>query len=277
LKFKHLVIIFNIVIIFFLSAIALLPVLFMGPDFALVFWQSGWPLALILFLALVVLNVFFLQNYRLFMLLEREDWPALVDHLEQTVLGKGRYSYRKVRLLVNSYLVMSDSAAVLRLESKVAIAKPALLESNALAFGAARILGGDLKGAAEFFQTRLEKEKASNRRFADTQWIRWFYGFSLVLASVFDKAEGEFKALASASNDAIVAGLSAYFLANTLLKHSLNPAECRSLADSGHERVKKTLKNIEGWKKESAKVETEVHAAIIKKYIDEAGIWLFRA
>ncbi|GHV94521.1 hypothetical protein AGMMS50293_08410 [Spirochaetia bacterium] len=272
MKFKHLIIIFNIVIIFFLSAVALLPVLFMGSDFALVFWQSGWPLALILVLALVVLNVFFLQNYRLFMLLEREDWPALVDHLEQTVLGKGRYSYRRVRLLVNSYLVMSDSAAVLRLESKVAIAKPALLESNALAFGAARILGGDLKGAAEFFQTRLEKGKA-----AETQWIRWFYGFSLVLASVFDKAEGEFKALASASNDAIIAGLSAYFLANTLLKHSLNPAECRSLADGGHERVKKTLKNIEGWKKEAAKVETEVHAAIIKKYIDEAGIWLFRA
>ena len=115
MKFKFLVIIFNILIIFFLSAVAVLPLALLGRDFAFTFWRSGWPLAGVLLIALIVLNVFFLSNRRLFRLLEREDWPALVDYLEHVVLGKRQYSSRKVRLLLNSYLVMSDSPAVLRL------------------------------------------------------------------------------------------------------------------------------------------------------------------
>jgi hypothetical protein len=271
LKFKYIVLIFNIIIIFFLSAVALIPFFSFGPDFAAMFWRSAWPLAVILFVSLTALNVFFLLNRRLFMLLEREDWPALVDYLEQKILYKGRYVPRQVRLLINSYLVMSDSAAVLRLENKVAIAKPALLEANALMFGSARILGGDPKSAATFFRLRLEKGKVR-----DNQWLRWYCGFSEILAGLFDKAETEFKDLAAASPDALVAGLSAYFLSGTLLHHSSYPAQCRTIAAESRERVVKALKNAEGWKKEAAKIETEVYAAIIKKYIDEAGIWLFK-
>jgi hypothetical protein len=276
LKFKYLVIIFNILIIFFLCAVAMLPVIFMGSEFSALFWRSAWPLVLILALALAGLNVFFALNHRLYMLLEREDWPALVDYLEQKVMGNGRYSPRLVRLLVNSYLVMSDSPAVLRLEHKAAIAKPALIENNALVFGTARILGGDPKGAAEFFQARLEKAQASKRRSPDEQWIRWYLGFSHMLAEAFDKSEDAFKALISASDDALITGLSAYFLDTTLAKHAEKPSECHAVAGQGRDRVKKTIKGPAFWKKEAAKVETEVHAAVIKKYIDESGDWIFK-
>jgi hypothetical protein len=204
------------------------------------------------------------------MLLEREDWPALVDYLERKVIHGGRYFRRPVQLLANSYLVMSDSRGILNLENKIALAKPALLEENALVFGAARILAGDSAGAAAFFQARLEKGKAK-----DIQWIRWYYGFSRLLSNEFGKAEAEFKALAAASTDALVTGLSAYFLAVTLLKYSESRDECRQLAAGGRERVKKALKGIAVWNREAARAATEVHAAVIRKYIDEAGIWLY--
>jgi hypothetical protein len=270
LKFKFIVITFNIIIVLFLSVVALAPVFLFGFQAAVSFWRSGWPLALVLAAALISLNAFFLLNRRLFKLLEREDWPALIDYLEQRVIQKGRYSPRLVRLLLNSYLVMSASGGVMKLENKLALAKPALLEEHALVFGAARILEGDSKGAAEFFQLRLEKGKNG-----DAQWLRWYYGFSLTLTGAFDRAEAEFRTLTAASGDALITGLSAYFLSAVLSKHSSSAAECRSLAGEGRERVQKALKNPEGWKREAARIETEVYAAVVKKYIDEAGRWLF--
>ena len=248
----------------------MVPLFAFGPGFTELFWRSGWPLALILVIALIVLNAYFLCNRRLFRLLEREDWPALVDYLEQRVIHRGRYSSRLVRLLINSYLVMSDSPAVLRLEHKAAIAKPALIAENALVFGTARILAGDPRGAAVFFQARL-----AGARPKDGQWLRWYCGFSRILAGDFGAAEAEMGAMARDSGDALVTALSAYFLSGTLLKYSADRDACRSLAETGRERAKKSLKSPAGWNRETAKVATEVHAAVIRKYIDEAGGWLF--
>ncbi|MDR2477579.1 MAG: hypothetical protein LBD18_07330 [Treponema sp.] len=271
MKFKYIIIFFNILIIFVLSFVAVLPFAVFGMDMTAAFWQSAWPLALVLIASLAGLNSFFLMNRRLFMLLEREDWPALTEYLENKIYHKGYYASRHVRLLLNSYLVLSDFGGALQLENKVAIAKPALLDANAIIFGAARILGGDARAAADFFQLRLEKGKIK-----EAQWLRWYYGFSLVLARLFDRAEEEFRALVLSSNEPLITGLSAFFLSGTLLKYSVNQAECRSLAVKGRERVVKALKNGEGWKRQAARIETEVHAAIIKKYIDEAGAWLFK-
>jgi hypothetical protein len=270
LKFKSIFIIFNISIVFFLLASGLLPLLILGSGFSGGFFAAAWPLFLILISALAGLNVFYFSRRRLYYLLEREDWPALQEYLEQRVLSRGHYSSRLVQILANTYLVMSDSAAVTALENKTAIAKPALVEANALVFGAARILGGDPAGAAGFFSLRLIRGKAK-----DLQWIRWYYGFSLLLDRQFGKAEAEFRVLAFESGDAVITGLSAYFLADTLLKYTENRGECQAKADAGRERVLGSLKTIDDWNREAAKIETEVHAAILKKYIGQAGTWLF--
>jgi hypothetical protein len=270
LKFKSIFIIFNISIIFFLLAAGLFPLFVLGPDFAGGFWASGWPLFAVLFLALIGLNVFYFSRRRLYYLLEREDWPALQEYLEQRVMSRGNYSPQLVQLLANTYLVMSDSAAVTALENKIAIAKPAMVEDKALVFGAARILGGDPAAAADFFSLRLDKGKGR-----DLPWVRWYYGFSLLLSRRFKKAEEEFRVLAAGSTDPVITGLAAYFLADTLKKHSEDPAKCAAGAREGRERVRNSLKNIEGWNREAAKIETEVHAAIIKQYIGKAGTWLF--
>jgi hypothetical protein len=242
----------------------------LGADLAPVFWRSGWPLIVMLVLALVFLNVFFLSRRRLYRLLEREDWPALADYLESVVIRRGRYASRLVRLLANTYLVMSDSAAVTNLETRVAAARPALLEANALVFGAARILGGDPAGAAQFFAARLEKARGGDR-----EWIRWYGGFSRLLDRRFEEAAEEFKALAVSSSDALITGLSSYFLGSTLRKNTDNGEECRRIAGEGADRVRKIIRNPGEWAKEVSKIETGVHAALLRRYIDEAETWLF--
>jgi hypothetical protein len=270
LKFKSIFIIFNILLIFFLLAVCLVPLFILGPALVSHFWVSGWPLILVLAAAVIVLNVFYFTKRRLYYLLEREDWPALQDYLEQQVISRGHYTPQMVRLLANTCLVMSDSAGVMTLENKTAIAKPALIEANALVFGAARILGGDTAGAVNFFSLRLEKGKIK-----DTQWLRWYYGFSLLLDRQFEKAAAEFKTLAAESSDALITGLSSYFLWDTLRKYTENGKECRAKAQEGRDRVLQFVKTAAGWNREAVKIETEVHAAIIKQYIGKAGTWLF--
>ncbi|MDR0487293.1 MAG: hypothetical protein LBG91_03500 [Treponema sp.] len=270
MKFKHLIIIFTIVIIFFLLIITLLPSIIAGPEFAANFRNITLPVSLFMAVLLISMNCFFLFNYRLLSLLEREDWPALAYYLEQKIYGKGQYSARKVRLLASSYLVVSDYSSVLRLESKLLTVRPELVEKNVLIFGAARVLDGNYKEAAVFFQTRLEKGRVK-----EEQWVRWFYGFSRMLAGAFALAEPEFMTLAVSSGSAFITGLSAYFLFNTLAKHSPKPEECRAAAKKGRDRVVEKVKNTGGWKNEMVKMENEIHVTIVRKYIDQAGAWLF--
>jgi hypothetical protein len=269
MKFKYIFIIFFFFLILFLLVIVVSPVLILGFEFAHKFFASAWPLALVLLVTLTILNVFYLLNRRLFLLLEREDWPALVDYLERRVYDRGRYSARLVRLLANSYVIMSDFPSVLRLEKKLALAKPVLVEKNTLVFGSARILGGDAPSAAAFFHDHLEKAGKKT-----IQWVKWYYAFSLLLSRKFDEAEKEFSALALA-DDALISGLSAWLLLETLAKFSASREQCKALAEDARENIRKEIKALSAWRREAAKIETEVHAAIIKKYIDEAANWLF--
>ena len=270
MKFKHLIIVFSILIIIIILITALLPLILSGHGNAVIFRNVTLPLILFMAVLLICMSIFFFFNYRLFSLLEREDWPALAYYLERKVYVNGRYSDRYVKLLASSYLVISDFPSVLKLEGKTALAKPSLINKNVLIFGAARVLGGGHREAISFFKTYLEK---CNKK--DRQWVHWFYAFSHLLSGEFNQAEPEFSSLAVSSDNVLITGLSSYFLHNSIEKHSLTPQKCRETAENGRERVKKAIVIAGNWKNEAEKVGAEIHIAIIKKYIDEAGKWLF--
>ncbi|MDR1869228.1 MAG: hypothetical protein LBQ82_04500 [Treponema sp.] len=272
MKFKYLIIAFSIILVLILLTLALLPMFIAGPESAASLRYITLPLLLSMSTILVCLGIYFLLNYRLFSLLEREDWPALAYYLEQKIFVKNRYSVSKVRLLASSYMVISDYASVLKLENKTLHAKPAVVEKNALVFGSARILGGKNEDAAAFFKTHLDKGRIKGK---EREWIRLFYGFSNLLGGAFSKAEPEFLTLAVSSRDALITGLSAYFLEKNLVKNSLKPEDCRSASKNGRSRVLETLKNAGNWDNEVKKMAAEIHVTIIRKYVDEAGKWIF--
>lgn len=270
MKFKYLLIAFSIIIVLLVLVSAMLPILILGED-ASNFRYFSLPVIIFMVLLLTCLWVFFLLNYRLLSLLEREDWPALAYYLEQEIFVKGRYSARKVRLLASSYIVISDYYSVAKLESKAMAAKPAAVVKNLLIFGTAKIMNGKPKEAAVFFSTHLAKAKSKEK-----EWVIWFRSFSHLLDSSFDLAEPEFLSLSQSSADALITGLSAYFLSNNIAKHSSQSEKCNAAAEIGRERVIKSLKQIEDWNKEADKMAADIHISIIRKYISEAGNWLFK-
>ncbi|MDR2094711.1 MAG: hypothetical protein LBP76_04230 [Treponema sp.] len=273
MKFKFIFILFNIIITVFFIFIWLFPLISFGNNFTLVFWKQNWYLGLIIILILAGLNVFYALNHRLFSLLEKEDWPALALYLEERIFGRGRYSPRLVRLLANTYLVLSDSPAVLSLENKIALIKPELLERNALVFGAARILIKDYSGAADFFSSQMKSPAALNTQ---GRWLQFYRGFSLLLDKRAEDAAPDFTILVSESADALLTGLSAYFLAE-IISRALQEQRTRLLAfaDLGKGRLRETLKTQDAWNREVSKVQNEIHTAMLTKYLTEAGRWLY--
>jgi tetratricopeptide (TPR) repeat protein len=282
LKFQSVFIIFNILLLIFLVIIFLTPVLFLkGLDAGAfsqnsaiinIFLRSNWVLMIILASIMAGFDVFYLYNRRLYALLEKEDWPALVNYLEDRIMQKGKYSPRLVRLLANTYLVLSDSPAVMSLENKAAMAKPSLVDDNALIFGTARILGRDIAGAVRFFESRLYSVKPGLRL-----WVQWYYGFCLLLNRQYEKASEEFSRLAGLSNDGIITGLSAYFLSIIIMKSLPGQKDfTEAAAIKGRERTLNSLPTQKKWIREIGKISAEIHIAVLSQYINEAGQWLYK-
>jgi len=273
LKLKYLIIAFSIIIVIVILVSVLFPVFLAESGYIENVQYIVLPLFIFIVLLLIFLGIFFYFNYRLFSLLEREDWPALAYYLEQKIYQKGSYSERNVKLLASSYLVMTDYLSVLKLENKAMLVKPSVVAKNVLIFGSARVLSGNNKEAAVFFKTHLDKGKLNEK---EVQWVRWYYGFSQLLTGDFKLAMPEFISLAMSSRDSLITGLSAYFLQNTIAK-TCEKEECLKTAENGKNRVKAIIRNPAEWAKEAGKMNTDIHIAIIRKYVDEAGKWIFAA
>jgi hypothetical protein len=243
----------------------------LGSSLSTSFWKMNLPLILVWAALFSALNIYYFTNKKLFLLLEKEDWPALICYLEEQIISKGRYSSRLVRLLAHSYLVLSDSASVINLENKTAINKPALVDANVLVFGTARILGNDIAGAVHFFKTRKETAKAALR-----DWVSWYYGFSLLLNRQIEEAIKEFSKLASYSADGVLTALSSYFLqqnVNALLPQFRQGV--REISEAGKKRALEAMPKMKAWRREIDELSTEIHAAAITKYLENTRIWLF--
>jgi hypothetical protein len=271
LRFTVIFIGFNCIILIFLFLICGMPLLIFKSLGLGDFWNITWPAAVFLLLILIGFDVFYCFNRRLFHLLEKEDWPARVRYLEERIFKKEQYLPRLVQLFANTYLILSDAASVKHLENKIAIAKPALVDANALIFGTARILGGDIDGAVAFFSDRLDRVKNKS-----ADWVRWYYGFSLLLNRQFSACGDQFKILAAASQDGVITALSAFFLAENLSKTvPRRNLEFTAAALEGRDRLKKTFPTAASWNREVDKIMDEVYVVAVSRYIEQTTAWLF--
>ncbi|MDR3114269.1 MAG: hypothetical protein LBU25_01980 [Treponema sp.] len=284
MKFRYVFIAFNVIIFFFLLVIGILSFYILGPEMALEFWQASRFFILLMILVLAGLDVFYVMNRRLYILLEREDWPGLIQYLETRIIQDKHYSSILVRLLINTYFILSEPASVTNLEYKIAQGKPALIEEHALLFGAGRILAKDIRGAVQFFSARLDAAVARSGKGLffkkdprKTAWIRFYYGFTLLLERQFSIAAEQFIILSKEAKEPVLIGLSAYFLAEILSKMLLDRGlDLQATAADGRNRVGAALHTIDAWYKEATKLQNEIYGAILVPYLRDTGRWIYR-
>ena len=264
MKFKVIFILFNVVILVSFLVIYFMPLMMLGWDYTRVFWGKNWGLP-VLFVAIIgLLNGYFIANWKLFQLLEREDWPELISHLEHKIYSRKFILPHHIRILVNAYLVRSDLDAIGKLEAFMKKEKEKLIPKFALAFGIPYLLRNNGSEMKDYYSRFLEIKSR------DRHWIRWNYAFSLILQGEKEKAQEALMRVVAQKTDPVLQLLTLYLL------DSLRPedhAVRASVADGAD-----TLKNRFGpssWAREVEKSKNNVQVVILSRLVEEATDWIF--
>jgi hypothetical protein len=191
-KFKIIFTFFNLVIIVSFLVVFFMPLILLGNDYAALFWKESWYLPL-LFLAVVLgIDTYFFFNWKLFRLLEDENWDGVISYLENGLYGKGRCSGQRVRILVNAYLLKNRMEDIERLEKHLKAHRPSLHSRFALSLGVPALLKTDAE-SLEFFYGALREERRRER-----DWINFLYSFALLMQGRRDEAREQFSRLVEA-------------------------------------------------------------------------------
>lgn len=270
MKFKALFVIFNIVLILSFLTIFFLPFFLLDAAFMLEFWRKNWYFAAVFAVVLAVVNGLFASQWKLLSCLEREDWPALARHLESTVIAKGRYTKRSVRLYCDALILLSDFEGVKKLSTALEGAKPALFAFFASRFAAAAILSGDFERAYAI------ATRASDVRDPDSsEWRRFYAAFSRHLARKPGEAAPGLESLARAAKNPLVAVLAGYLCATSLARQADGRGDgLESAASEARLRVCAVF-TPDRWNRYVEESKADMQVVILGKLISEATAWLF--
>ncbi len=207
MKMKAIFVLLNGVLAVAFLVIFLTPLALLGGDWFGAFWARNWVIAIVFVVALGSVDAYFLANWRLFTGLEKEDWAAVASFLEKRIFRRGPVSGTRVRLLLNTYLVTSNTEGIRALEAYLAQSRPGLIARNSLSFGIPHLLEKDPREAEAYF-----RERHSSARPADRDWMAWNHAFSLVQMKSEEEARTELSALADRVQEPVLLLLVAYLL-----------------------------------------------------------------
>jgi hypothetical protein len=267
MKFKTIYILFNAVILTSFVFIFLMPLLLLGSDYFTLFISKNWIAGALFLVTLFIINGYFLRNWKLFRLLEAEDWHGLIGLLERRIYQKGRIRKGAVKMLINAYVVTSNVDKIAELESHLREKKPVLLRAYALQFGIPYLLKmrDDPKAAETYFGRAAERKDVPHR-----EWLRWSYASSLMLQRQFDAAKVTLLDLLDSKLDPVL---------ELLTVHSLS---FLAAVDSElSERVERERRRLvqrytsEQWDKKIEANSRRIQIVLFNGIIQDAKRWLF--
>jgi hypothetical protein len=268
LKFKTIYIFFNTLLVISFTVIFFMPFFMLGWGYVKVFWLQNWYIAAVFCIVFAALNIYFLYNWKLFSLLEKEDWKGVCRYLEQRIYEKNRVSRQAVRLLINTYIVLADMAGLEKLSRRLEEKKSRVFALFALELGIPYMLGNDSAAPEAYFARAVANPKTRRK-----DWLRW----NLALAWMRDndaqgreKAAGELTALAGETKNPVLLLLTAYLLDG-----------CGKLRDDSKQltaSIRNTLKQNYARstrEKISRQSRNDLIILILSQLLDEAEKWLF--
>ncbi len=270
MKFKALFVIFNIVLILSFLTIFFLPFFLLDAAFMLEFWRKNWYFAAVFAIVLAVVNGLFASQWKLLSCLEREDWPALARHLESTVITKGRYTKRSVRLYCDALILLSDFEGVKKLSTALEGAKPALFAFFASRFAAAAILSGDFDRAYAIATGAPEVRDPDS-----SEWRRFYAAFSRHLARKPEESAAGLESLAREARNPLVAVLAGYLCANSPKLTIDSRGDAREAAASEARLRVCAVFTPDRWNRYVEESKADMQVVILGKLIAEATAWLF--
>ncbi|MBN1834220.1 MAG: hypothetical protein JW820_00140 [Spirochaetales bacterium] len=265
MKFRTVYILFNAVILLSFAFIFFLPLLMLGPDYFSLFVSRNWVAGALFAATLVIVNVYFLRNWRLFRLLEQEDWPAVIRVLEERVLTRRRLSRSNVKMLVNAYLITSRLQELRELAGLVEEHRPGLMRRFALHFGVPYLLREE-PAAAEGYFGRVREIKGV----ADRDWLAWNYGFALLQQKRLDPARAVLLGILDRRPEPVLELLTLYILRSALGEEE----QVRERVRTGRDALARRF-TPETWKRRLESGSKNLEVVLLSPILRDAGAWLF--
>jgi hypothetical protein len=265
MKMKTIFILLNAVLATAFLVIFFTPLLILGVDWFKVFWTSNWPIAIVFVLALGGVDGYFLSSWKLFSCLEKEDWAGVAAFLEERIFKRGWVRSAHLRLLLNTYLVTSNTEGVLALEAYLSKKKPLMVSKFSLAFGIPHLLAKDPSDPEAFFRQLLKQPRLS-----DADWVRWNHAFSLLQLKRADEAREELSFLVKRISDPVLLLLSLYLLDAVTKRGTDVEADVAAKRDAL--RAKHTPA---AFTRALQKSEGNIQVVVLSRLLQDASQWLF--
>jgi hypothetical protein len=271
MKFKTIFLIFNAVVLVSFLFVFFAPMIMLDATYAMTFLARNWFLGLSFLAILGALNIFFIRNWKLFGLLENEDWPALAHYLSGQINEKGRISNRNVKVYVNSLLLLSDLEGIEKLESLLCAKKPGILERNALLFGVTKLLKGDYRAAQLFLSGYIGKKSCD-----DPDWLAFDLAFSNLVLKDWQAALPLLEPLAG-KRDLVLRGLSGFYLDVLSTRMQGPQAERATSAAAGIKAGILKRHKRKAWDSKAEQAREDIKGVVLSKMIDDAAAWIYGA
>jgi hypothetical protein len=209
-KFKVIFGLFNAIILIAFLFVFCLP-LAAGPfQFTLDFWAKNWYVAVFFLAVLGLLDSYFITNWRLFSLLERENWAGLVTYLHDRIMTKKRLTDQTIRMICNAYMILGQTADIRPIEQFVRRENPRLLARNCIALGLPYILDQEPAAMRRYFEAFVDANGP------DQYWVRFFLAFALMSGNDLAAARPLLDDLARQKKDRLVQLAALYLIGSEL-------------------------------------------------------------
>jgi len=245
--------------------IFLTPLFLVGGDWFSLFWTRNWPIAVVFAVTLGAIDTYFLLNWRLFTGLEKENWAEVASFLEERILRRGWITRGRVRLLLNTYLVTSNTDGILALEAYLARKRPSLIGRFSLPFGIPHLLARDPSESEAWFRGQLERP-----RLADRDWTRWNHAFCLLQAKRRDESAAVLSELVDQVTDPVLLLLAVYLL--EAIPRQDAAAQARVSARRESLRAAHTPSSIQTAIEKSG---ANIQVVVLSRLLQDATQWLF--
>lgn len=130
--------------------------------------RNVWIVFLVLVLIVGILDFYLIRNWKLFSLLEAENWPSLLAWLENRLYVRRKLNRAYSNLLINTALSVSNLDAIKKLELEIRQKRPALLRFLGVSLGIPILLEQNWKAIAEYYGPLADDSKTRQR-----DWAIW--------------------------------------------------------------------------------------------------------
>ncbi len=242
-----------------------MPLILLGGDHFGDFFVKNWFVIVLFVITLGIFNVYFIRNWYLFQLLEKEDWITLISYLEKRIFQDLSLRRSYIKILINAYLVTSNTTAIMKLKNHLSENKPSLINVFALQFGIPYLLDSKPEESERYFGKLLTVKGVK-----DSDWIRWNYAFSLMQLKQFEGAKSEYEGFIENKTDPILRLLSLYML-NSFPQVDL---ALQKKIDGSIAEFKKNY-STRKWQGRIERSKGNIQTLIFSKIISDAGEWIF--